>query len=208
MREQWKQGLQWGAAAVVARWLAPWIVYPFWWAMGQTENWQLMRAIYLGASVLIFALIVVTWTRCSRLAVAALVVYLAWQVEPDSATFPSVLALRVICALRPYAEIVAFLPLLFITPERPRLTVALALLGRWREAARTLAGWRWPLVAVGVFLFGDVAGVFARSFCGMSVDNAPAVLCWNGCDMFCAIAPSLAPFVIAALPPWRRLATA
>ena len=59
-----------------------------------------------------------------------------------------------------------------------------------------------------VILFGDVAGVFARSFCGMSVDNAPAVLCWDVCDTFCAIAPSLSPFVIAALPPWRRLAMA
>jgi hypothetical protein len=57
-------------------------------------------------------------------------------------------------------------------------------------------------------LFGDVAGVFARSFYGMSVDNAPAVLCWNVRDTFCAIAPSLTPFIIAALPPWRRLATA
>ncbi len=130
MREQWKQGLQWGAAAVVARWLAPWIVYPFWRAMGETENWQLMRAIHIGASVPIFALFVVTWTRYSRIAVAALVVYLAWQVEPDSSTFPSVLSLRVIYAVRPYVEIVSFLPLLFITPERPRLTVALALVGR------------------------------------------------------------------------------
>jgi hypothetical protein len=42
----------------------------------------------------------------------------------------------------------------------------------------------------------------------MSVDNAPAVLCWNVCDTLYAIAPSLAPFVIAVLPPWRRLATA
>ena len=208
MREQWKQGLQWGAAAVVARWLAPWIVYPFWRAMGETENWQLMRAIHIGASVPIFALFVVTWTRYSRIAVAALVVYLAWQVEPDSSTFPSVLSLRVIYAVRPYVEIVSFLPLLFITPERPRMTVALALVGRWREVARSLAGWRWPLLGVGVFLFGDVAGIFARSFYGMSLDNHPAVLCWNVRDTFYAIAPSLAPFVIAALPPWRRLATA
>jgi hypothetical protein len=211
MREQWKQGLQWGAVAVVARWLAPWVVYPLWWAtgeMGDKESWRLMRTLDLGATVPIFALIVVTWTRYSRLAVAALIVVFAWQLEPTFATFPSSLAVRVICVVRPYAELVSLLPLLFITPERPRLTVALALLGRWREAARTLAGWRWPLVAVGVLLFRDVAGVFARSFGGMSADNAPAVLCWDVCDTFCAIGPFLAPFLIAALPPWRRLATA
>lgn len=34
------------------------------------------------------------------------------------------------------------LPLVVLTPERPRLTAALALVGRWRDAARMLVGWR------------------------------------------------------------------
>ena len=35
------------------------------------------------------------------------------------------------------------LPLAIMVPDRPRLTAALALLGRWRDVGRTLAGWRW-----------------------------------------------------------------
>jgi hypothetical protein len=35
-------------------------------------------------------------------------------------------------------------------PEHPRYTAALVLVGRFRDAARTLTGWRWPLVAAGV----------------------------------------------------------
>ncbi len=44
------------------------------------------------------------------------------------------------------------LPLLFMQPDRPRLTLALLAMGRWRDAVAQLAGFRWPLVAVGVAL--------------------------------------------------------
>jgi hypothetical protein len=42
------------------------------------------------------------------------------------------------------------LPLLFLAPERPRLTLAFAVVGRWRDADATIAGWSWVLVAAGL----------------------------------------------------------
>ena len=39
-----------------------------------------------------------------------------------------------------------------VAPERPRLTLALAVVGRWRDAARSLAGLRWIPVAAAVLL--------------------------------------------------------
>jgi len=119
------------------------------------------------AWALTFAL---AWTRWSRVAVAFAVVA---QIAAAVAMTARMDDLRVtLAAFMPLC--LPVLPLLILIPERPQLTVALALVGRWRDAARTLAGWRWPLVDVGVLLFGDVAGVFARSFYGMSVDSAPA----------------------------------
>jgi hypothetical protein len=48
-------------------------------------------------------------------------------------------------------------PLLFMAPSRPRYAAALALVGRWTDAAREFAGLRWILVAAGVLALHSAA---------------------------------------------------
>lgn len=84
------------------------------------------------------------------------------------------------------------LPLLWLGAERPRYTMALALVGRMRDAARTLAGWRWLFVAAGLMSLNragwDLLPGFERGF---TVPVLPMVL-----------------FGLAALPRLRFPATA
>lgn len=209
MREQWKQGIQWGSAALVARWLAPWIVYPFWWATGESDDWRLMRAVNLAAAVPVCALLVVTWSRYSRLVPLAIIAWVAWHVERQPLSEPTTISYAVVRSVAPYCEVVPFLPLLVLTPERPRLTVALALVGRWREAARSLAGWRWVIAAIAVFLLGDAMSEIAPSFGGVVLDGASRTeLIVSSDRLLAAFVPVLALFGIAAIPSRRARATA
>lgn len=61
------------------------------------------------------------------------------------------------------------LPLLFMAPARPRRTLALLLVGRWRDAVAELEGWRWLFVAAGTVLLNRVGwivldGYYARGW--------------------------------------------
>ncbi len=91
------------------------------------------------------AALALTWTRWSRAGVAvAVVVQLAASVAEAMPLDDDTLAWLPL--------VLPVLPLVFMAPERPRLAAALALVGRWRDAGRTLAGWRWSVVAMGTFL--------------------------------------------------------
>jgi hypothetical protein len=73
-------------------------------------------------------------------------------------------------------------------PERPRRSLALLLLGRWRDALATLRGWRWLCVAAGGFLLNRLGWM-------VLTDRYYAYL-W-------AILPALL-FGIAAIPAVRQ----
>lgn len=145
MKDQWKQGLQWGGVVwlgylagcslVMACRSAEFCLYlPYW----------LPAVAWLAALVLL-------WTRWARAGVAVAIavqvaagVVEAFRFDEGTLTWPSLM--------------LPVLPLVFMEPERPRLTVALALVGRWRDASRKLAGWRWILVGVGTFLLARSGG--------------------------------------------------
>lgn len=211
MREQWKQGLQWGAVAAVAWWIAPYLTDPLYELTGAEEAHVFYQAIHVVVALSAFVLIVLTWSRFSRAALLALVAIVLWRGdnsalrEPMGATFAIV---RFV--FWQHADAVPLLPLLLFTPERPRLTVALALMGRWRDAARTLAGWRWLPVAVGIFFLDQLAHDLGQSFGGTSNDHLPAVVVWKTGELLAAVAPFAALFGVAAIPRWgwRSRATA
>ncbi len=188
---QFKQGLQWGALA----WLASLSV-------SSLRHLRAVNPLFLpyllpaAAWPIAFAL---TWTRWSRLAVALAVVA---QTGAAVAMTAHMGELRItLSAFLPLC--LPVLPLLFMAPERPRLTVAFAVVGRWRDAAQTLAGWRWVLVAIGILLL-DRSGWAALSTTWSSED-------WfriPGQDVLMAFVPQLLLFGVAALPRLRWPATA
>jgi hypothetical protein len=151
IRNQWLQGLQWGGCA--------WLGWVAWSSVRRASHCSL----YLGPDFLIslawfaygwllaavwLAALLLTWTRWSRagvavvIAVQAVVGSIGAAMHNDfwwSMTVWIPMSLPVI-------------PLLFMKPERPRLTFALLMVGRWRDAVAELKGWRWLLVAVGTVL--------------------------------------------------------
>jgi hypothetical protein len=148
MKEQWKQGLQWGGVI----WLAWLSLSSLFCIAGPT----LITAI---GWTLAFAL---AWTRWSRLGVAlgiAAQVYVGVvlghpivQVEHiEIIDGPAIDVLNVAPLLDSFLpSCLPLLPLLFMRPTRPTSAIALALVGRWEDAARELNGFRWILVAAGV----------------------------------------------------------
>jgi hypothetical protein len=95
-------------------------------------------------------------------------------------------------------------PLLFMTPERPRYTAALALVGRWSDAARSLAGVRWMLVAVGVVAVHIALPEAVRWW---TIDEEGRVCFW-WTHVGAALAPCVALFGLAAIhQPRDRVAT-
>lgn len=210
MKDQWKQGLQWGAVAAVARWIAPYLVTLFYTAGDTPTSFRLCEVLCAAVAVPVFALIVLTWSRFSRailLVIASVILWRSdWEPLGHSATASFAITRFVFWQ---HAEVIRFLPLLFLTPSLPRLTVAFALLGRWRDAARTLAGFRWVPVAVGVFFLGRLVNGVGQSFYGESLDNvSPAILRWDTDRLVVAIAPFVALLVVAALPSRRPHLTA
>lgn len=159
MKDQWKQGLQWGAVAWLA-WIAmkasltAWSCLPILGNALAPTSWWILASPLL--AVLWIAALALTWTRWSRAAVAAAVVVQAITATVDAATYPG--DLHIPWALTFWLPMsLPLLPLLFMAPERPRLMVAFAFVGRFREAAATLAGWRWPLVAIGLVALNRAA---------------------------------------------------
>jgi hypothetical protein len=188
---QFKQGLQWGGLA----WLAHLVVSSF----GHVRADHLLFLPYLIPAIAWALVFVLAWTRWSRVAVALAVVA---QIGAAVAMTARMDDLRVtLAAFMPLC--LPVLPLLILVPERPRLTVALALVGRWRDAARTLAGWRWLPVAIGVLLL-ERSGWASLSTTWSSED-------WlriPGQDVFVAFVPQVLLFGVAAFPRLRWPATA
>jgi hypothetical protein len=152
-RNQWIQGLEWGACA----WLG-WVawnsvlrashcsLYPgsdFLGSLGWfTQRW-LLAAVWVAALLL-------TWTRWSRGGVALAIVAQAVLGSIDGATFGGEFWWWSPTFWIPMS--LPVLPLLFMEPARPRLTLSLLMVGRWRDAVAELKGWRWLFVAAGTVL--------------------------------------------------------
>ena len=187
---QFKQGLQWGGAA--------WLAYL---AISSTGHLRAVNPLFLPYLIPALAwplAFMLAWTRWARLALAVAVVA---QVCAAVAMTAHMGDLRVtLSAFMPLC--LPVLPLLFMGPERPRLTVALAVVGRWRDAARTLAGWRWLLVVVGVLLL-ERSGWAALS----STWSAEDWFRIPGQDILIAFSPQLLLFGVAALPRPRWMVT-
>lgn len=190
MKDQWKQGLQWGALA----WL----------------GWVAVRSAVAashGASTVVavawLAALALTWTRWSRVGVGAALLVQAAAGISRAASYegemhvPWMLTFFVPMSL-------PLLPLLFIAPERPRLTLALAFVGRWRDAARSLAGFRWIAVAGGVLLLNRAAW---RAL-GWRVDALDGELVFDPWAILTVFAPPAVLCVLAALPEKRPRSTA
>lgn len=207
MKEQWLKGLQWGAVASVATWIAPYLVAPFYMARDTPASWRLCELVCAAVAVPVFALIVLTWSRLSRAALLIVVAVLLWQADStpfgEPASTPYALARFFFWR---HGDVARFLPLLFVTPELPRLTVALALVGRWRDAWATLAGWRWLLVALGVLQIDRLVHDLGQSMYGSMSDTGPVILEFRTDDLFAAVAPFAILFGLAALPAWQSRA--
>jgi hypothetical protein len=154
---------------------------------------------YLLPSAAWFVALGLTWTRWSRVAVAVAVVAQTAAAVAITAHMGEVGITMSACM----PLCLPVVPLLFMAPERPRLTVALALVGRWRDAAQTLAGWRWPLVALGVLML-ERSGWASLSTAWNSEDRIRI----PGQDILIAFAPQAALFALAVLPRMRRAAKA
>src|SRR4051812_10461066 len=191
VKEQFKQGLQWGAVL----WLAHIVV-------SSLRHFRAVNPFFLpyllpfAAWLIAFTL---TWTRWSRVGVAVAVMA---QTAAAIAITGSLGEVGVtMSACMPLC--LPVVSLLFMAPERPRLTVALALMGRWRDAAQTLAGWRWPIVALGVLLL-ERSG-WASLSTAWSAENGIRI---PGQGILIAFAPQAALFALAALPRMRSTAKA
>jgi hypothetical protein len=208
MKEQWLKGLQWGSLAAVSlaawQWLGGFILQP----MRKSDSYTTYHLVCALGMVAFFALAALTWSPLSR----AYVLLLIGVVLVQSA---SMCAPHYVCdgakagTIEPFspslfvlqgAPALPMLPMLFVDPECPRLTVALAFVGRFRDAARMLAGWRWPLVGLGVFYFNRTVSAAAGAV--YWDEGAIKVTTW---DMLVALGPCAALFGVAALPRPRKV---
>lgn len=183
MREQWIKGLQWGAVAWLGYILAH--TLPVALKYGHPDELVMAGAWLLSASLLLAG------SRWARLTLGAAL--LAQAVTGAASAIQFANEPDVHFVLRYFLPMsLPLLPLLWLGAERPRYTIALALVGRGRDAARTLAGCRWLLVAAGLVSLNragwDLLEGFERGF---TVPVLPIVL-----------------FGLAALPRLRFAATA
>jgi hypothetical protein len=190
MKDQWKQGLQWGA-----------VVWLGWVALRST-----VAAFHGWSPILAFAwlaALALTWTRWSRAGVgAALFAQAAAGIFRAASYEGEMHAPWMLTFFLPMS--LPLLPLLFMAPERPRLTLALACVGRWRDAARSLAGVRWIPVALGVVLLNHTAWRAMEQ----RVDGLDGGLVLDPWMLLTVFAPQAALFGMAALPGRRAQATA
>jgi hypothetical protein len=204
MKDEWRKGLQWGSVA----WLAH-IFVRHAYSLAIDAGYSLREAhhtvppseiIPTAAWGLAFALI---WTRWSRIAAGAAIGLWALQSALACTVFPSAHE-----AVRAWAfglpMVLPLLPVLAIPPERPRLTLALILVGRWRDAIRELAGWRWIAVAAGIYLLDRSAN--AALGCN-SLDEA-GVLRFALLPALQCFLPQAILFGLASLPRIHARATA
>ena len=182
MKDQWKKGLQWGGLI----WLAYLAASSIWWFADQMllasfNDGQLLRAM---GWTLAFAL---AWTRWSRLGIVigvAAHVYAGFVLDdPPSVDVSTLLVDGVQRSFNDYESIarrfvpacLPVLPLLFMRPERPVYAAALAMVGRWNDAAREVEGLRWILVAAGVFLLSmtdpDAVRYWAPAYNAPTLDS-------------------------------------
>jgi hypothetical protein len=190
-KQQFRQGLQWGGIV----WLAHLAIA----SLGHLRAVNPFFLPYLIPGAAWVLALGLAWTRWSRIAVALAVVAQAWAAVAMTAGMGEFGV--TLSAFMPLC--LPVLPLLFMAPERPRLTIALALVGRWRDAARTLAGLRWPVVAIGVLLL-EQSGWASLSTTWSSEDSIRI----PGQGILIAFVPQAVLFGLAALPRPRRPATA
>lgn len=203
MKEQWLKGVQWGSLAAVSlaawQWLGGFIIQP----MLKSESYTTYHLVCALGMIAFSALAALTWSPLSR----AYVLLLIGVVLVQSA---SICAPHYVCdgadagTIEPFspkrfvlqgAPALPMLPVLFVDPECPRLTVALAFVGRFRDAARMLAGWRWVLVAIAVFCFNRTVSAAAGAL--YWDQGAVKFTTW---DMLVALAPCAILLGVAALP--------
>jgi hypothetical protein len=210
MKEQWKQGLQWGGVI----WLA--------WLVASSSATFIVDTthvgFYLGSALPVLGwgvALALAWTRWSRLGIAF---GIAAQVYAGVFVYPPIVQ-RVDYQLgevmtQSYLDLEPLLssflprclplvPLLVMAPSRPRYAAALAIVGRWTDAARELAGLRWILVAAGILALHSAAPEALKWW---SIDDDGRVFFTFG-RVAGALAPSALLFGLAALPrPRDRLA--
>ncbi len=201
MKDQWKQGLQWGG-----------VVWLGWIALSSIAfvlryahyGFSAQSMIPAAAWSIAFGLL---WTRWSRLGIA---IGIAAQV------YAGVILGQPIVARSDYqmGDVMAesyldlepllksflpaclpLVPLLFMAPTRPRYTAALALVGRWEDAAREMVGLRWTLVAAGVLALPGAAPEALRWWC---IDESGRVF-FDVMRVGAALAPSAILLGIAAV---------
>jgi hypothetical protein len=155
IRNEWRQGLQWGGCAWLG-WVA-WSSFLHAWhcplfpgpdflpSLGWFTYTRLLAAVWIAALLL-------SWTRWSRAGVA---VAIAMQAIVGS--IGAAMKFDLWWSITVWIPMsLPVIPLIFMEPERPRLTLALLMVGRWRDACAQLKGWRWLLVAVGTALLNRV----------------------------------------------------
>lgn len=197
MKEQWIKGAQWGAIA--------WLVY-----VAGSSLATALHSAYHGAYLLDLlpaaiwlAALALTWSRWSRAGVGAAIVLQALAGTAQASTYPG--DMRLGWALTFWLPMsLPLIPLLFVDPDRPRLTVALAFVGRWRDAFQQLAGWRWIAVAAGIVLLNHAAWGASRCH----VYGANGLLRFDPWAVVIAFLPPAILFGLATLPPARSPATA
>lgn len=152
MKEQWKQGLQWGSVVWLG-WAFAHSILPAYHRIKYQEGSSGLAACVLHVAVALGLLLALSlFALGSRWARPALGVTILCQIVGGTlraASYPGDMHLG--WALTFWLPMtLPLLPLLFMAPERPRLTMAFAVVGRWRDAYATLAGWNWVLVAAGL----------------------------------------------------------
>jgi hypothetical protein len=197
MRDQWSKGVQWGSVA--------WLVY--------VTGSSLVRAFHpahygaylpqLLPAAAWLAGLALTWTRWSRAGIRVAIVVQAVAGTVQATSYPGDMPLA--WALTFWLPMsLPLIPLLFVIPDRPRLTFALVFVGRFRDALRQLAGWRWVAVAAGIVLLNHAAWSASR----WDVYGVDGVLRFDPWAVLTAFLPQAVLFGLAAFPRVRSPATA
>lgn len=210
MKEQWKQGLQWGGVV----WLSWLSVSSVAWVIA-TAHFGLHPPSLILAAGWTFAL-ALSWTRWARFGVAmGMVAQVYAGVILGKPIIGRADMIMNGTMTQSYLDLAPFLtaflpsclplvPLLFMAPERPRYTAALALVGRYRDAAHELSGVRWMLVAAGVIALHIVLPEAVRWW---TIDEEGRVCFW-WTHVGGALAPCATLFGLAAIrQPRDRVAT-